>query len=495
MAEILLGNIKGEKGADGTSAVITDVSATVDNTIGTPSVTVTMGGTESKRSFLFAFSGLKGEKGDTGNTGEQGEPGTSVVGEDDIHINEEIPIYEEATTLAPLSSGEKISIAFGKIKKAVGELIAHLINHENPHNVTASQVGLGNVDNTSDLDKPISKATSEAISGANSLTAKVQDNLNTHSNDSTHITYAERTAWNSKAEGTHSHDDKYYTEAEVDSKLSGKAPTSHTHSKGEITDFPTSLPASDVPNWAKQSTKPSYTASEVGLGNVPNVATNDQTPTYTEASSLTTLTSGEKMSVAFGKIKKAITDLISHIADTTKHISSTERTTWNGKAPQSHASTATTYGVGTSSNYGHLKITDAVDSTATDTAASAKALKTVNDMISSLSGSNAKFKFGSYVGNGKFGESNPNTLTFDFTPKLILFIGVYSKCSVTFAHYAKTEFETAGDGICPITFSNNSVSWYNKGKYDGGSVTSTDRWAEWQANLSGTTYYYVAIGV
>lgn len=34
--------------------------------------------------------------------------------------------------------------------------------------------------------------------------------------------------------------------------------------------YPTSLPASDVPSWAKQKTKPSYTASEVGLGNVGN---------------------------------------------------------------------------------------------------------------------------------------------------------------------------------------------------------------------------------
>lgn len=34
--------------------------------------------------------------------------------------------------------------------------------------------------------------------------------------------------------------------------------------------YPTSLPASDVSAWAKASTKPSYTASEVGLGNVGN---------------------------------------------------------------------------------------------------------------------------------------------------------------------------------------------------------------------------------
>ena len=121
------------------------------------------------------------------------------------------------------------------------------------------------------------------------------------------------------------------------------------------------------------------TPSTIGLGDVPNVPTNDQTPTYTEASTLATLTSGEKLSVAFGKIKKAISDFISHIANTTMHITSSERTTWNGKAPSSHASSATTYGVGTTTNYGHLKITDSVDSEASGTAASAKALKTVNE--------------------------------------------------------------------------------------------------------------------
>ena len=53
----------------------------------------------------------------------------------------------------------------------------------------------------------------------------------------------------------------------------------------------------------------------VGLGNVPNVTTDDQTPTYTVASTLADLTTGEKISVAFGKIAKAITDLISHIGN------------------------------------------------------------------------------------------------------------------------------------------------------------------------------------
>lgn len=93
-----------------------------------------------------------------------------------------------------------------------------------------------------------------------------------------------------------------------------------------------------VPDWAKQPKKPTYTKSEVGLGNVQNVTTNDQTPTYTESSSLSKLSSGEKLSVAFGKISKAIADLISHIADSVKHITNAERTNWN--AAKTHADSA-----------------------------------------------------------------------------------------------------------------------------------------------------------
>ena len=74
------------------------------------------------------------------------------------------------------------------------------------------------------------------------------------------------------------------------------------------------------------------TKANVGLGNVPNVATNDQTPTYTAASANANLTSGEKLSVAMSKIAKAISSLISHLADGTRHITAAERTAWNAKS-------------------------------------------------------------------------------------------------------------------------------------------------------------------
>lgn len=72
-----------------------------------------------------------------------------------------------------------------------------------------------------------------------------------------------KSALDGKSNTGHTHDDRYYTESEINTKLDAKANSSHTHTKAQITDFPTSMPASDVPAWAKAASKPSYTINEV----------------------------------------------------------------------------------------------------------------------------------------------------------------------------------------------------------------------------------------
>jgi hypothetical protein len=58
------------------------------------------------------------------------------------------------------------------------ELMADVVSESNPHLITKEQVGLGNCDNTADLDKPVSTATQAAIdaSGGGDLTVVSIDN-------------------------------------------------------------------------------------------------------------------------------------------------------------------------------------------------------------------------------------------------------------------------------------------------------------------------------
>lgn len=57
---------------------------------------------------------------------------------------------------------------------------SHIGNKSNPHRVTKAQVGLGNVNNTSDADKPVSTAQATAIADAKAAGTNAQTNLTTH---------------------------------------------------------------------------------------------------------------------------------------------------------------------------------------------------------------------------------------------------------------------------------------------------------------------------
>lgn len=108
----------------------------------------------------------------------------------------------------------------------------------------------------------------------------------------------------------------------------------------------------------------------------------------------------------------------------------------------------------------------------------------------------SKMEVGSYIGTGVCGESNPNSLTFDFVVK-ILGISNYTKSVDTFStivfpwtSYLRVDsgYSSTSDDDCPITRENEgkTISWYND---QGG-----DEALEAQGNVLGEQYFYIAIG-
>ena len=103
-----------------------------------------------------------------------------------------------------------------------------------------------------------------------------------------------------------------------------------------------------------------------------------------------------------------------------------------------------------------------------------------------------KIETGSYVGTGTYGESNPNTLTFPFEPKLVLIgiasttarIGIAMNPLVRMLHLYddNTSSNDITSFLLHVTWSENTISYFSNGNYQE------------QFNQSGNTYYYIAIG-
>lgn len=114
--------------------------------------------------------------------------------------------------------------------------------------------------------------------------------------------------------------------------------------------------------------------------------------------------------------------------------------------------------------------------------------------IDSILKDNARIQAGSYVGTGTYGADNPCTLTFDFSPKVVIinaedpyynvFLAPILIKGLTYIYYI-TSYYTANDAIkhesLHPTWGNNFVNWY------GRSETS-------QMNWNNITYNYIAIG-
>ncbi len=64
---------------------------------------------------------------------------------------------------SPFTTAQWDALNSGIDDDKVGDYDEHIADMDNPHSVTKAQVGLGNVDNTSDMAKPVSTAQAEAI--------------------------------------------------------------------------------------------------------------------------------------------------------------------------------------------------------------------------------------------------------------------------------------------------------------------------------------------
>lgn len=92
-----------------------------------------------------------------------------------------------------------------------------------------------------------------------------------------------------------------------------------------------------------------------------------------------------------------------------------------------------------------------------------------------------KIATGSYTGTGTYGSSNPNSLTFDFEPKLVVVRatgGDGGHSWIIGCNHGKG----GNDAWITITWNSNTVAWYHNSS------------ADYQLNASGTKYYYLAIG-
>ena len=181
------------------------------------------------------------------------------------------------------------------------------------------------------------------------------------------------------------------------------------------------------------------------------------------------------------------------------------------QAPTSHASPTTDYGVGNTTKYGHVKLSDTPDAsrTATNgvaaTPAMVYAVKTVADAAAStanqaltLAGGKADATVtGTYQGSGTYGENNKNSINFTKIPTVIyisnkpnrsnsealLVIVPRLKIGYSFSNAGSSPSapNAAWNTLLEVSVSGTTVSWYST-RSEGS-----------QGNNKGETYTYYAM--
>ncbi len=227
---------------------------------------------------------------------------------------------------------------------------------------------------------------------------------------------------------------------------------------------------------ANRSNPHHVTKSQIGLGNVPNVSTDDQTPTFAEANTLMNINTGENMSVLFGKIKRAITNLMNHL---------------NNKG-NPHNCTATQVGAAAKN---HTHNVQDINAGTLQINRGGTGCSNLSEFVLSLAECGAaRVVTGSYVGTGEHGKNHKNELSFTSPAKLLIVMPAINTGSSISGGFAIVNGATVSrpGGLANYTgqvttdvlyffWENNVVSWYS---------TST---ADIQQNQVNTTYVYFAI--
>ena len=216
------------------------------------------------------------------------------------------------------------------------------------------------------------------------------------------------------------------------------------------------------------------TAAQVGLGNVPNVATNDQTPTYATAKTAKAPESGEKLSVAFGKIRRAVLDLIAHIGNKDNPHGVTAEKIKAAQKSHTHSAADITSGI-LGITRGGTGVSD---------------LRTLAQFIIDL-----HVVTGTYKGKGTYGSDNKTSLTFTRAPKRLIVQPTensdqrYAGFIVQQGVKQNTNGGVADDaliGSLYFEWNGSTVAWYSNYIRSGTA-------AGFQCNLKDTEYRYIAI--
>lgn len=170
---------------------------------------------------------------------------TSLAGKSDTSHNHDTRYYTESevdTLLSGKQTADSDLTALAGLSPTNDDIVqrkAGVWTNRTPTQVktdlslTKSDVGLSNVDNTTDLNKPVSTATTTALSGK-ADTVHVHAAADTTSGIFNIARIPTGVTGSTVSLGDHTHDSRYYTETETDTLLTGKASSTHTHNANDV---------------------------------------------------------------------------------------------------------------------------------------------------------------------------------------------------------------------------------------------------------------------